>query len=275
MKKKCKACGEYLDLCNFAKNKLLKDGYENKCKKCRQAQRRMAHKHICQQCNCEFTSAKKKAKYCSPECQGLARRNRVFVKCKYCGHEFEVVKSRTKYCENIFCGNECFSKYLSETRTGENNHNYRRVEVECSGCSTPIKIHEHRLKHHKYHFCSKDCYKANIGKFVSGENNPFWNPDLSDEERINRRINNSAHKEWRKRVFERDNYTCQCCGDNSGGNLNAHHILNYSEYEDLRYDINNGITLCEDCHFEFHLVFGFRNNNKEQLEIFFLQKRYA
>lgn len=82
--------------------------------------------------------------------------------------------------------------------------------------------------------------------------------------------NNTYYKEWIRKVYERDNYTCQCCGKR-GGNLNAHHLYNFSEYEDLRYDMNNGITLCERCHLvnypnSFHSIYGERNNTPEQME---------
>lgn len=60
------------------------------------------------------------------------------------------------------------------------------------------------------------------------------------------------YKKWRKTVFARDNYTCQICGDNQGGNLRAHHIKPYSEYPELRHDVDNGITLCENCHIKLH-----------------------
>lgn len=70
-------------------------------------------------------------------------------------------------------------------------------------------------------------------------------------------------------VFDRDNYTCQCCGKR-GGNLNAHHLYNFSEYKDLRYDVSNGITLCEKCHLinysgSFHAIYGEHNNTPEQV----------
>lgn len=58
---------------------------------------------------------------------------------------------------------------------------------------------------------------------------------------------NAFDREWRRSVFERDNYTCKKCGQR-GGRLQAHHIKPYKEYLDLRYDINNGQTLCVDCH---------------------------
>lgn len=77
---------------------------------------------------------------------------------------------------------------------------------------------------------------------------------------------------WRKGVFDRDKYTCQCCGDKShkghAVTLAAHHIKNWNDNKDYRYDIDNGITLCERCHLNFHSKYGKRNNTKEQLDEF-------
>lgn len=60
------------------------------------------------------------------------------------------------------------------------------------------------------------------------------------------------YKRWRFDVFARDKFTCQKCFDNKGGNLNAHHIKPFADYEELRFDISNGITLCESCHKKEH-----------------------
>lgn len=104
--------------------------------------------------------------------------------------------------------------------------------------------------------------------YVSGEKCHLWRGGQSIDDRWN-----VEYRSWRKCVFERDSYTCQKCGDNKGGNLNAHHILNYSEHENLRYEVSNGITLCEKCHSNkyensFHRIYGMTNNTKEQLEEF-------
>lgn len=60
------------------------------------------------------------------------------------------------------------------------------------------------------------------------------------------------YKRWRFDVFARDNFACQSCGDNKGGNLNAHHIKHFADYPDLRFDLSNGVTLCETCHKKEH-----------------------
>lgn len=72
----------------------------------------------------------------------------------------------------------------------------------------------------------------------AGFKTPYWTQVMKSKE----------YAEWRKKVFERDNYTCKKCGDDTGGNLNAHHILRKALYPHLVFDVNNGITLCEPCH---------------------------
>ncbi len=57
------------------------------------------------------------------------------------------------------------------------------------------------------------------------------------------------YREWRTAVYERDDYTCQSCGER-GGQLEAHHIRAYAECAELRFDVGNGVTLCQRCHRE-------------------------
>lgn len=106
-----------------------------------------------------------------------------------------------------------------------------------------------------------------------GEENPLWKGGLS----IGRNERCGAeYSTWRNSVFSRDMYTCQCCGIknhvglNSHVVLNAHHINNWNDYPDLRYDINNGITLCNQCHILFHSEFGKKFNTYNQLNEFFI-----
>ena len=74
-------------------------------------------------------------------------------------------------------------------------------------------------------------------------------------------------KLWKKSVFTRDNFTCQKTGQR-GGKLEAHHINNFSEFVELRFAIDNGITLSESAHKEFHKIYGKKNNTKAQIDEF-------
>lgn len=60
----------------------------------------------------------------------------------------------------------------------------------------------------------------------------------------------SRYKIWKKSVLERDKYTCQKCGNKS--NLIVHHIKPFASNKELRFDISNGVTLCQKCHKEVH-----------------------
>jgi len=54
------------------------------------------------------------------------------------------------------------------------------------------------------------------------------------------------YKNWRRKVFERDSFTCQGCG--GIGYITAHHIKSFAHYPKLRFNVKNGLTLCESCH---------------------------
>lgn len=60
-----------------------------------------------------------------------------------------------------------------------------------------------------------------------------------------------AMREWRSEVYRRDNYTCQECSKR-GASLHAHHILSFADFPDLRFDVDNGMTLCKECHYKLH-----------------------
>ena len=55
------------------------------------------------------------------------------------------------------------------------------------------------------------------------------------------------YKNWRRAVFQRDNYTCQNCNQ-KGGYLEADHIKPFAYFSELRLEVSNGRTLCKPCH---------------------------
>lgn len=158
-------------------------------------------------------------------------------------------------------------------RTDEFKERYKKTCLEKYGVEYTLQVPEIREK----------IIKTNLEKYgvtsylftkefklkTSGENASNWKGGVTSE---NDKIRHSIkYKEWREAVFKRDNYTCQCCGDNKGHNLQAHHKYDFAEYPDLRFDINNGITLCDKCHNpnvigSFHHTYGTKNNTPEQLK---------
>lgn len=82
---------------------------------------------------------------------------------------------------------------------------------------------------------------------MTGRDNPMWIKDRSKlKKRQNR--NDPAYKEWVKKVKNRDNWKCRINNKNCKGNIVAHHIIPWSKNKELRYNINNGITLCKNHH---------------------------
>lgn len=71
--------------------------------------------------------------------------------------------------------------------------------------------------------------------------------ELTDKQLNKRQRGSEQYQTWRTDVFKRDNYTCQHC-NKLGGELNAHHIKCWKDYKKLRFKIENGITLCLECH---------------------------
>ena len=80
---------------------------------------------------------------------------------------------------------------------------------------------------------------------------------MTDEDRAEQR-KSPADVAWRKAVYARDDYICALCYKHCGKDINAHHLDNWNEYPAKRYDIDNGIVLCDACHGAFHA--GFRKN---------------
>lgn len=100
---------------------------------------------------------------------------------------------------------------------------------KCLGDSNPSKRLEVRLKY-------------------SGVNHYLWKKDRTKIVQYWTERNNPEYKQWRNAVFKRDNHNCRINNCDCNGKVNAHHILSWREYPELRYIINNGITLCHYHH---------------------------
>lgn len=138
------------------------------------------------------------------------------------------------------------------------------TEKQCRKCNKVF--YSYTCQNRK--FCSRTCsasYTANArGKkwsmesrlkkseainllFLNKENHPRW---ISDRSKLAKRQerNDSAYREWRKSVRDRDDWKCKMSNNECLGKVVAHHILPWSKFPELRYEVNNGITLCEFHH---------------------------
>jgi len=155
-----------------------------------------------------------------------------------------------QYKNAKFCSNKCRGVWQSKNNTGVNNSNYKGGNSKCCLCLEELGYRYSRKNREGKNFCKKCSYI-----YFSGDRHQNWKGGITERLGIG---------EWRIAVYERDDFTCQKCGDNTGGNLNAHHIENWADNKNLRYLINNGITLCNVCHKSFHKKYGYGKNNVEQ-----------
>lgn len=168
-------------------------------------------------------------------------------------------------------------KKLSMSRTGEKNHMYgkkhppeviEKMRLKKLGKIMPPGTGEKIRKAHtgkKHSLEWKENIKnSHIGvprPYLTGENNPAWKGGTTS---LGLKVRGSMQNEaWKRKVFERDNWTCQKCIQR-GGNLEVHHIKSFSDiieeekiksFGDIRpesqlWDINNGQTLCIKHHKE-------------------------
>jgi len=228
-------------------------------------------KIICLYCGKEFhrfPSQSVGAKYCSLSCRSKAymatidqrgeknsswKGGKLSLICKNCGKAFLRQDYRST---NSFCSSPCWYKYNTK----------ERITRTCRECKKDFKTTRHQVNRGYGIFCSQSClavsngrlgkdrkktleHRRKIGLGHTGEKSYRWKGGITPE---NHRIRGSLNmKEWRKAVFERDDFTCQKC-ERRGGYLHAHHIIPFSVDKTKRFDVNNGRTLCLDCHYFIH-----------------------
>ena len=193
----------------------------------------------------------------------LSKGSAVKIKCKcdICG-KIRLVK----YINYRDICHTCSAR-LMLSKFGKENYCWKGGLPKCVDCGKKLKFHNHK----RCRSCWRNYIKKNPVKRKSGKDHPMYNPLLTDKERLYKRMLISGIQTWRKNILIKDNYTCRKCkkiGELHNGLLEAHHINNFRDFEELRLNINNGITLCKDCHKKIHKMFG-KKTNKNHLDLFF------
>ena len=129
--------------------------------------------------------------------------------------------------------------FLSEIHKGDKNAMYGKPSWN-SGTKGIMKANQTSFR--KGSLAGK---RFGTDIIMAGDKHWNWKGGITPEIMLLRK--SIKNRNWRKEVFERDDYRCLDCGER-GGKLNADHIYPFAYFPRLRFDINNGQTLCEDCH---------------------------
>jgi len=159
-------------------------------------------------------------------------------------------------------------KHKKGFNADSNNPRWKGGKPKCGVCKIQLSSYNSKfcLKHSRSGPLGKTWKVKDTSKMKRfGVDNPAWKGGITKE---NHKIRTSIESElWRSSVFARDNWTCQKYGI-KGGRLHAHHINNFADFPELRLAIDNGVTLSEKAHREFHKKYGIKNNTPEQLQEF-------
>lgn len=183
----------------------------------------------------------------------------ISLKCKTCGKEFSVRNYRKKTAK--FCNRKCVMPKDAGWNRGTkgimkpNMTSFKKGIVPWNkGTKGIVKAWNKGIK---------GVLKANSGSFKKGERRSpatefkkgscgelslSWQGGKTQGQK-KRML--QKYKDWRIAVYKRDDFTCVVCGG-VGRNLNAHHIKEWANFPGLRLDIDNGVTMCEDCHKLYH-----------------------
>jgi hypothetical protein len=125
------------------------------------------------------------------------------------------------------------------------------IKVACKICKKEFYAQISCLKKGNQKCCGALCAKVLRNKENSdrsGVNHYRWIADRTKVKIGDRSFHDPLYKQWHRAVKARDGWRCKITDEKCRGRLEAHHILPWSKFPELRYKINNGITLCHHHH---------------------------
>jgi len=223
------------------------------------------------------------------------RKKSIILKCDDCKEEFsKMIQNLDENIDYNLCKSCTHKGERSHMygKVGDKHPNYGKKIESITGDKNPAKRQEVREKisntnkgkvfrfnYNHTEETKEKIRKSNLGRVVSQETkdllrnlniNKKHTQETKDKIRIatfgkkkprkNQSVyidlrKNHLYRQWRKKIIERDSYTCQFCNDKNS-KLEVHHILGVSTNKDLVCEDTNGITLCKSCHKAFHSIHG-------------------
>lgn len=254
-RKECMHCGELQSISNFRKESRKKDKLASMCKDCQ--------KELYLQ-NKEKINIKRK-KYRDQNSKHIKEQK----KQSYLKHSKIVCEKSKIYRQKLAKYDTYYEKLSKYENCRRDPKNYELLQIKCFNVNcnnwfnpTNLQVQD-RIKaitkltgaaeNHLY--CSWDCKETCIIYRTINGNKKIFKKHISFCDR-----ENFFHKELRKLILERDEYTCQKCGkskkDNPELKLFCHHIIPITQDLVFAADLDNCIALCQECHQFIHSLKG-------------------
>ena len=231
----------------------------------------------CPVCGKKYSADKNRIKHgrqttCSRECsyelRAQAKRTKLTVNCARCGKPFETTPSRIESGHGVYCSRECHfppvqfkcvhcgkefrkspstnAQYCSKKCANESEQKSIQASASTSNAWKDTEKRTRILSGIKRRSESDDWRKS--PHFQKGNKHPKYKGNKNARLIA---VGRYEYKQWHAAILRQCHYTCQRCGKR-GGKLEAHHIKPWAQFPELRYDLQNGIALCHECHKEIH-----------------------
>ncbi|MCB1712190.1 MAG: HNH endonuclease [Candidatus Riesia sp.] len=188
------------------------------------------------------------------EVESKGKLRKFLCKCLQCENNYEIWLNHLRDENRSFCCKSCaygdltggkFGRLFVIKKHSQNKNGAWKYLCKCD-CDRDTIVTGNNLTSGLTTSCG--CYKKErVSETHIGENHHNWKGGVTPENNRKRRLERPTVKESKRR----DNYTCQKC-NKRGGNLESHHVFDFQHHDELINNSYNLITLCKNCHSNFH-----------------------
>jgi hypothetical protein len=204
----------------------------------------------CQDCNKEIKNNNKITFRCL-SCHKVFRKRNLLTKhyCQDCGIETEK-KGRSKRCGSCATKNQERTPAMGFQKGHGLMGNNPTSRGRTWKLSDETKSRQSEGQKKSFRDNPERKKFINVSGLIHdrGEKHPRWVEDRSKVRIKRKEMSRFEYKNWMKDVKKRDNHMCCISNKDCNGRLEVHHILNWKDFPELRYEVNNGITLCHFHH---------------------------